>query len=298
MPDFGEIKWETKAKQNGKHPAAGADSFEFFLNYCKAKLPSQDLTKSYESFLSERRRLQGELNQFIEAITQQPLLTAFLAWVKEVSGIPNFDLNLAKNLLEKGLIGITDKQGHVWTIEKARAFDHQSVLDATRCHSEWPTALREDLVTAYVSFIQWLSNVTFGYIDKIEDPDLMRSQARAFPYSMYLNFISHLKEKDRLVAKLLYFGGTRTLEELLDLKIENIDFDKRIIYFDLQPITYPLHVFADLKDLIKSRKKGKVFLGRQNAPLSPTTIFRNFKNAANESGLGKTFTPKALIINK
>lgn len=298
MSDFGKIQWEAKAKHSGKHPAEGTDSFEYFLNYCKAKLPSQNLTKSYEAFLSERSRLQGELQNFINAISNQPLLTAFLAWVKEVSMIPNFDLNLARYLLENGLVGITDKKGDLWTIGKAKEFDHQSVLDAIRCNTNWSTALREDLVMAYVSFMQWLSNVTFGYIDRIEDPDMMRSQARALPYSMFLNFISNLKDKDRIVAKLLYFGGNRTLEEILELKIEHLDFDDRSVYFNSQPITYPLHVFADLKTLTKERKKGRLFLGRQNAPLNTTTIFRNFKTAAVKSGLGNNFTPKALTINR
>lgn len=298
MSDFGKIQWETKAKRSGKKPAEGADSFEFFLNYCKAKLPAQDLTKSYKVFLSEREHLQGELKNFIDAISKQPLLTAFLAWVKEASLIPNFNINLARSLLENGLIGISDKKGKLWTIENAKDFDHQSVLDAIRCHSEWATTQREDLVGVYISFVQWLSNVTFGYIDKIEDPDLMRTQARTLPYPLFLNFIANLKEKDRLVAKLLYFGGSRTLEEVLDLKIENIDFDNRCINFESQPTIYPLHIFSDLKALAKDRKKGRLFLGRQNAALNPATMFRNFKEAATESGLGKNFTPKALTINR
>ena len=298
MPDFGEIKWETKKQHSGRHLADSSDSFEFFLNYCKAKLPAQDLSKSYEAFLSERKQLEGELKKFINSISKQPLLTAFLAWVKEASLIPNFNLSLARSLLENGFIGIANKKGELWTIGNAKDFDHQNVLEVIRCHSEWSTTLREELVKAYLSFVQWLSNVTFGYIDKIEDPDLMRSHARTLPHPLFLNLIANLKDKDRLVAKLLYFGGTRTLEEVLDLKIENIDFDNHCIYFESQSTAYPMHVFSDFKVLIKDRKKGKLFLGRQNAPLNPATIFRNFKEAATESGLGNNFTPKALTINK
>lgn len=298
MPDFGEIQWEAKAQYSDKHSGEGNPTFDFFLNYCKAKLPSQNLAKSYDDFLAERKRLQDELQKSIGAISEQPLLTAFLAWIKEVSLIPNFDLGLAKILLEKGFIGISDNEGQVWTIAKASEFNHQSVVDAIRCHYEWSTEAREGLVMAYTSFIQWLSNVTFGYISKVEDPDLMRSNARAFPYSLFLKFVSHLKDKDRLVAKLLYFGGSRTLEDVLELKIEDVDFDNRIIYFNAQPTTYPLHVFSDAKSIIKERKKGRLFLGRQNAPLNIVTIFRNFKDAAIESGSGQHFTPKVLTINK
>jgi integrase len=298
MPNFGEIQWETKIKHSDKQSGDGNLTFDSFLNYCKAKLPSQNIAQSYDAFLAQRKRLQDELQKSIGAISEQPLLTAYLAWIKEVEIIPNFDLSLAKILLEKGFIGITDSEGQVWTIAKASEFNHQNIIDAIRCRYEWSTEAREGLVMAYASFIQWLSNVTFGYVCRVEDPDLMRSNARAFPYSMFLKFVSHLKDKDRLVAKLLYFGGTRTVEEVLDLKIEDIDFDNRVIYFDSQPTTYPLHVFADAKSIIKERKKGRLFLGRQNAPLNVATIFRNFKDAAIESGVGKNFTPKALIVNK
>jgi hypothetical protein len=298
MVDFGKILWETKTRYNTYSSSAGADTFEYFLNYCKAKLPSQNLNKSYEIFLAERKRLQGEMKTFSDTIAVQPLLTGFLAWVKEILVLPNVDLNLAKILLENGLIGINDKEGEVWTIAKAKEFDHQSVIDAIRCRSEWPTTLREDLVMAYVIFIQWLSSVTYGYIDKIEDPDQLRTQARALPYPLFLNFISHLKDKDRLVAKMLYFGGNRALEDILDLKIEEVDFENRFIYFNTQPITYPLHIFADVKALVKDRQKGRIFLGRQNTPLNAATIFRNFKDAATASGMGQNFTPKVLLINR
>lgn len=298
MPDFGKIQWEAKAKHGEKHPGEGAYTFEYFLNICKTKLPSQNLTKSYDAFLEERNRLQHELQKSIGVISEQPLLAAFLAWIKEISLIPNFDLSLAKTLLEKGFIGITDHEGQLWTIAKASQFNHQEVIDAIRCHYEWSIEAREGLVMAYSSFIQWLSNVTYGYISRVEDPDLMRSNARVFPYSMFLKFANHLKDRDRLVAKLLYFGGSRTLEEVLNLKIEDIDFENSIIYFNSKPTTYPLHIFADTKAVIRERKKGRLFLGRQNAPLNDATIFRNFKDAAIESGVGQYFTPKTLIVNK
>jgi hypothetical protein len=98
---------------------------------------------------------------------------------------------------------------------------------------------------------------------------------------------------------LLYFGGTRTLEEVLTLNIENVNIDKRFINFGLQPIAYPLHVFADIKDLSQGRKKGRVFIGRRgkSTSLNPATIFRNFKEAATEVGLGQNFTPKMLVTN-
>jgi hypothetical protein len=301
MPDFGEIQWEVResqAKYDDKHPAEGAESFEFFLNYCKAKLPAQDLAKAYHLFSEERSRLNEEVKKSIEVLAQQPFLAAFLVWIKEIALHPPERL-AAKALLEKGFIGITDKDGHVWTLANAKLFDHRNVIEAIRCHKEWSFPLRENLVKTYLDFMQWLWTTTWGYIHKLEDPDLARSQARSLAYSNFINFLSKLKDEDQLVAKLLYFGGSRTLEEVLTLHIENVDFTKRLVNFGLQPVTYPLHVFADIKDLSQQRKKGKVFIGRRGkgTALNPATIFRNFKEAALEIGLDQNFTPKALTVN-
>jgi integrase len=296
MPDFGEIKWEVKEKFMDLELPSEDISVDFFLNYCETKLPSQNLFHSFEKFIVEKNKLHDEFKKSIETISQQPFLVAFLAWIHDMAaGSP--DKNSAKILLENNLIGIKTEQGQTWTVAHARTFDHRYVIDVIRCRREWTFQLKENLVLAYIKFIQWLWKVTFGYIPKLEDPDLLRIQGRALSYQAFIHLLSKLNEKDQLVAKLLYFGGSRTLEEVLNLNIEEVDFDKRLIYFDLQPISYPLHVFADVKAIAQD-PKGRIFIGRrQNVSLNPATIFRNFKEAATEIGLGQNFTPKVLTTN-
>ena len=205
----------------------------------------------------------------------------------------------AKMLLEHGLIGVTDNAGRPWTIGKAKGFDHRTVIDTIRCHKEWALPVRENVVKTYLSFISWLSLETHSYISRFEDPDLDRSRGRTLPYSAFISFLEALpNEKARLVASLLYYGGSRTMEEVLQLTLKNVDFEKRVIYFDSVPVSYPGHVFDDIKAIMKPRTSGKVFLGRQGTALHPATIFRNFKEAAVKSGLGPLFTPAHLTTNK
>ena len=78
---------------------------------------------------------------------------------------------------------------------------------------------------------------------------------------------------------------------------QHIDFEKKLIKYKNQLVSYPGHVFADIKTLIEQKTSGQVFLGRQNAPLNPATIFRNFKEAALKVGLGQSFSPAMLILN-
>lgn len=298
MPEFGKVLWEAKTQYLDKSSAEGAETFEFFFNYCSSKLPSQNLTKSFQLFSQEKNRLHEESIRAIGILSQEPFLIAFLVWIKE-SELSAPDRLNAKALLENGFIGITDNNGQIWTIAKAKNFDHRNVIDAIRCRRDWTFLLRENLVRTYLNFIQWLSAVTYGYLNLLEDPDLERCQNRSVAYMNFIHFLSKLKDEDQLVAKLLYFGGSRTLEEILNLTIEKVDFLQRRIHFGLQPVPYPLHVFADIQEIIQGRKKGKIFTGRRGEGtfLNPATIFRNFKEAAIAIGFEKNFTPKMLTQN-
>ena len=205
--------------------------------------------------------------------------------------------NAAQMLVEHGYIGITDTKKNAWTLEDARGFDHSTVLDAIRSQKDITLFTREYLVTTYINFMQWLSNETHGYIERLEDPDLVRARGRAFEYLRFIKFLDALKEKEQLVAKLLYFGGTRFLDEILDLQVENVDFEKKMIQYKNQLVSYPGHVFSDISALIGKKTRGQIFSGRQNAPLNPATIFRNFKEAALKVGLEQSFSPAVLILN-
>lgn len=299
MSDFGKIKWEATVIDESP-PLLEDDVFKSFLDYCKNKLPSQNLTKSYNEFVAEKNRLQQEFKKSIEAISQQPFLVAFLAWIKEIASMRLSEASTAKMLLTNNLIGIVNQDGQVWTLAHAKNFDHRHVVEAIRCQRDWSISLRENLAASYVSFIQWLSKATYGYINIIEDPDWLRSQERSMPYHLFITFLSKLNEEDQIIAKLLYFGGSKSLDDILNLQIEHIDFEKYLIYFDSQAVSYPLHVFADIKANIRERKKGRLFMGRRgiNTPLNSATIFRNFKEAAVKMNLGQSFTPKSLTINK
>ena len=98
-----------------------------------------------------------------------------------------------------------------------------------------------------------------------------------------------------IVAKqLLYFGGDRTLDEVLNLKIPDVDFEEHLIGFGAKSVPYPLHVFADIKAIIGKRSKGKVILGRQEGDLNPATVFRNFKTAGINAGMPWLSLPSQL----
>ena len=295
MPDYGKISWQSTKKASARTPDAPVENqVDAFFELCKTLIPQNNLLKSCATLVEDSVQLREAHKKIIEKISLQPFLVAFMVWTKQKAAVNADMMNTARMLVENGFIGITDKNGKVWTIADARTFDHKIIVNAIRCQRNIPLQDREHLVLTYIAFIQWLSEETQGYIAPIEDPDFAKIKGRLLSFLQFITFISALKDKEQLLAKLLYYGGNRTLEDALSLQIENIDFKKQVIRYETQLVHYPSHIFADIQAIVGKKTRGQLFLGRQNLPLHPTTIFRNFKETAAEVGLGSSFSPAVL----
>ena len=293
MPNY-EKTARYSTKNSVRKATATENQIDAFFELCKSLLPKKNLLRSCETLVEESAQLRETHKKIIEKISLQPFLVAFMVWTKE-KAIANTDMmNAAKLILENGYIGTIAKNGKEWTIADARSFDHTIVLDAIRCQREMPLQAREYLVGVYLAFMKWLADETQGYVPALEDPDLAKIKGRLLSYSQFITFINALKDKEQLLAKLLYYGGNRTLDDVLSLQIEDVDFKKQLIRYDTQLIHYPAHVFTDIQAIRGKKTRGQLFVGRQSLPLHPTTIFRNFKVTAAEVGLGTAFSPAVL----
>jgi len=308
VADFGKISWK-KGLSSGE-PALHMDAnkaFRTFLDMAQDRFPDISLLKSCDTIERESGNIKTAHNAYLRAIIKEPFAAFFIRWIKEVAYSQFTTLDSARSLLANDLIGSYDIEGNIWTIGMAHSFEHKEILSAIRCKREWTILKRENLVSTYIEFINWLSKETYGYIPNLSDPDLIKTKNRLLEFSKFIQFLDALSnEKTQLVAKMLYFGGDRTLDHVLKLVIEQINLDKMSIDWtpsesDLLDFTrkeYPEHVFNDIKSIIGNRKEGLLFLGRQDAPLNDATIFRHFNEAALKVGLGESFGPKRLIIDR
>ena len=256
----------------------------------------EGLLKSIEEFAAGRKCVEKAIHKAQSVFRVQPVLSAYLLWSEtKRSEDPK---NFVKIILEHGLIPFKNHQGDLLLIKNVDQDLVTRSLEMIRCRNEFDLWHREMLVLSVLSFFRWLSSVTFGTSSwKIEDPDEKKIQGRVLAYDAFIPLLARLDDRCRLVAKLLYFGGSRTLDQVLKLRLENVDSDKQIVRFGTQLITYPLHVFKDIHDLVGEQVSGPVFSGRQGSSLNPATVFRNFKEAASQIGLGDSFSPKTLTTN-
>lgn len=251
----------------------------------------------YKNYTETRDIIYETMQVAISKFSQQPLLMAFLAWAKEVQGYnqKKFE-NGSFTLIKEKLVPFFDNEGKFYSISSLRYLDHKDLINKIRARQDISLEAREALVDIYINFTYWLEQETFDYVSRAFDPDEMKIQGRSIRHSVFIQFLSKLEEKERLVAKLLYFGGSRTLDEVLSVDLKDVDFKNFTIRYGMQTIAYPSHIFSDIAHMT-DRKSGRLFLGRQNAPLNPATIFRNFKEAGSQAGLGDSFSPKGLTTS-
>ncbi len=168
-----------------------------------------------------------------------------------------------------------------------------SVFENIRCFEKWTISKRENVILLYSSFLSWLAKETFGCASEVMDPDRFVSQKRQVPFKTYISILERADLRERILAKIFYLGGSRGLEEVLSVKIEDLNFKKKLIKFP-EEVFYPRHLFEDIKAHIEGRKKGYVFEGREGERISHTTSFRALKKVAADLKLDPEFTFKEL----
>lgn len=269
-------------------------SYKEFRKYVKNLISESDLKQSTEAFEKESAVVSEVIRNALKIVKSQPFLTAFLIWSKTTreGRIDYVDL-----LLEKEMVPFSDKRGNLLLINQFKTDHLITIIDRIRSRKDCDILTKEELVCYFLDFSHWLSRETFSSTFKISDPDQILTQSRTLSFGGFISLLGKLDEKFQVIAKLLYFGGC-TLSQVLSLSVQDIDFDNKIIMFDERQMSYPLHVFEGLKSLVAGKRYGKVFIGRNNAPLNPATVFRNFKEAALKARLNDSFTPKDLHTNK
>ena len=278
------------------------EAYEQLLKSCLSIDLQQDekkLSVLTSDFAKSSQDLQQQVAAFKEGIAGSPLSAMVLLWGERVSNDKIFGKNYLKimrDLVETGLLPLALNKKKATTLQDLSSQDPSHIIDEIRCHQDWSISRREDAVLLYTAFAKWLSVETCGYVSEAKDVDRIAAQKRAIAFETYLKVLSHLDLREQILAKMFYLGGQRALEEVLSVKIEDVDFSRSLIHFS-EDVSYPRHLFEDIKRYIRDRKKGYVFAGKEDERVSTTTPFRALKRVAAKLGLDPEFTFKEFTKN-
>ena len=249
-----------------------------------AKLGCLKLELSY-MFKDFRKQLEA----FKEQISQIPISVFIATWADISRDDKTYGVEHMKIMCDL----IEEKFLPLVSLKDFMKLNISSILDDIRCLEKWTISKREEVVLLYSSFLSWLAKETFGCISEPSDPDRIVSQGRQVSFKTYIDLLERLDLRERILTKIFYLGGNRGEEEVLSMKIEDIDFKKRRIPM-FEEISYPRHLFEDIKKHIQDRKKGYLFMGKDGGRISHTTPFRALKKVVADLKLDPELTFKNL----
>lgn len=281
-----------------------ADEYTHFLeNISKAgDLSDKDKIDKYlKVFNTKGQEIRKEIDQFNKQISAFPLAVLIRLWAdnlgkNEVLGEKY--LSMMWDLIENRVIPLKDqKSGKPLTLDTFK-LSNSFIIDQIRCNKKWTIDERELLVVFYQEFSRWLSHQTFNLISEAIDYEKELASHRKISFSTYIEFIKALEPRERILTKIFYLGGSVALEDVLSIKIENLNFEDSCIKIGCEDIEFPSHLMCDLKEFVGDKKKGYVFRGKQNDRINHTVPYRALKPVAIKLGFAEDFTFKEFVKNQ
>ncbi|MEM2916624.1 MAG: tyrosine-type recombinase/integrase [Candidatus Woesearchaeota archaeon] len=104
--------------------------------------------------------------------------------------------------------------------------------------------------------------------------------------------------KHKLVIMFLYYAGLR-LDEVRNLKWEDVDFDREIIHLktakgDKERIVFLHKKLIDMLKMYGTKEEGPIFVSQREGKYNKRTIQQIVKFASKKVGIKKKITPRTL----
>lgn len=257
-------------------------------------LKGAQLNESVDELQTIFQDFANQKGQFWKSLKNAPILGAFQMWFKDHFDRPCLP-EYASLLFEKDCLGF----GNEIKIGEYNFKQVPNALGQIRCVMGPSIVESERLVELMIDFFTWLHEQSDQLTPKIDDPDVELVKNKIVSHNKFIRLLACLDDRCRIIAKLLYFGSVaRSVEEIVEIQIEDIQFKKCRISFQNHSETFPAHAIEDIRRLIRTRSKGSVFLGRNNTLINSSTVFRNFKTVGSSLDLGEFFSPKVLASSK
>ncbi|MEM2963651.1 MAG: tyrosine-type recombinase/integrase [Candidatus Anstonellales archaeon] len=104
--------------------------------------------------------------------------------------------------------------------------------------------------------------------------------------------------KHKIAIMFLYYAGLR-LDEIRNLKWEDIDFDREIIHLkttksDKERIVFLHKKLIDVLKIYETKEEGPIFISKRKGKYNKWTIQQIVKSASKKAGIKKNITPHTL----
>lgn len=202
------------------------------------------------------------------------------------------------------------------SLQQFALYNLENLLDRIKDCIDGTEATKQARCACFISFSRFLSRKTQGIIKKATPCKengastfkKIRSTATTQALTekeltIFLNQLKSTNYRDYLIAKAILQGAKR-LDEVLNAKISQIDFENNKITFhqskskELEQITiihYPKEFIEELKEYIKNRgQEDYIFITGTAKKVSQPHIFRSFTAASTKANIRKKVSAHTL----
>lgn len=273
----------------------------FWQEYLK-RIGSSASFDTPQRYAQTMRRAQDQFKQAVKAFEQElskiPIGAEIEMWLQSLDRPKEMIAEYERYmfwLIDLGLLRLVNESGKVRMLIELTPNEHQAIIEEIRCSSKLTIVEKERMIETYILFSQHLSRDTCRLIMQGEDPDFQRTIKKVVNYREFIKFIQQLQERDALIAKLLYFGAP-TMDEVLNLRINQVDLKKGMVKFNKFSVRYPKHIMLELRGyLTKKNKNELLFVNLRGEMVERTHLNNCFNRASRKISSTKRITPKMLL---
>lgn len=269
-----------------------------YLKRTDKNIPSSTPQQYEKIMIQGKKQLEGAIEAFRLKLSEIPLGAEIANWLERLDLPKEYISRYMEsmlNLIDLKLLSLSNRQGQLRTLNDISPNDHRDTIEEIRCSSRLSIPEKEKAVEAYILFSQHLSRTTCGLIMQGEDPDFQRTIKKVVWYKDFIKFVQLLPERDALIAKLLYFGAP-TMDEVLSLRVDQVDSRKGLVKFKKFSVKYPKHVMLELKGSLTQKKKDDlIFTNLHGQQVERTHLNNCFNRAARKLDGNTRITPKMLL---
>jgi len=256
----------------------------------------QEPKKTFFHLMWERKNYKDSLLLF-------PLKEVVLYWRDYVR--PNYRLKFKDAIdamLKYDILPDTLHNGETFLLEAFRRVRHPDVITYINQQKDWSDPKKQEIILCYRAFIDWLSEIGTGEFNtdllfhrsvpqKLDTiPDFME-------WRHFIEVLSERNERDGLIARIMLQGQKR-VSEVIDLTIDQVDFETKSIRFNDEIIFYEESFMQDLKTYIDStvairNKHRSIFITRTGKKVTRRRINYSFTQVCKQEEI-KKITPDSL----
>ena len=262
-----------------------------------------------EGFLESLDKVKQEVSAFMDKLEYVPIKIAIYTWLNQEQ-YSKKSAHYITELFKRNILHEFFVDGQEFTVGGLRNIRHQAAIDYIKKIDDISEDVKNEMIECYTSFINYLDKISYGWFKKASlnlnysyriAPDISNKTLSFADWRIFIDVLSKINIRDELIARCI-IQGTKRVSEVLDLTVEQIDFQNNIIHFkkgkEDELVSYDAKFIEELKEYLEDTSEQRknstiVFVTRTGKKIVRSRLNYSFAQASIKANVSKV-TPEVL----